>query len=195
MNINEKELILTGDSVKLVPLEQIHEVPLWEASDKKEIWTYMATKIESQEELSAEITKALIAKEQGSQYPFAVFHKERNEIVGSTRFLDISIANKSAEIGFTWYHPSVWRTKVNTECKYLLLMHAFENWQLNRVFFKTDGRNTRSQQAIARLGAVKEGVMRKDRIISDGYARDTVYYSILNEEWPIIKKRLLEKMK
>ncbi|MED3550707.1 GNAT family protein [Cytobacillus praedii] len=195
MNINGKELILTGDTVKLVPLEQIHEVPLWKASDKEEIWTYMATKIESQEELSAEIKKALIAKEQGSQYPFAVFHKERNEIVGSTRFLDISIANKSAEIGFTWYHPSVWRTKVNTECKYLLLMHAFENWHLNRVFFKTDGRNTRSQQAIARLGAVKEGVMRKDRIISDGYVRDTVYYSILNEEWPIIKKRLLEKMK
>ena len=194
MNINEKELILTGDTVKLMPLEQIHEVPLWEASDKKEIWTYMATKIVSQEELSAEITKALIAKEQGSQYPFAVLHKEKNEIVGSTRFLDISIANKSAEIGFTWYHPSVWRTKVNSECKYLLLKHAFENWHLNRVFFKTDGRNTRSQQAIARLGAVKEGVMRKDRIISDGYARDTVYYSILIQEWPIIKKRLLEKM-
>jgi RimJ/RimL family protein N-acetyltransferase len=195
MNINENDIILTGDTVELVPLEQIHEVSLWEASDNKEIWTYMATKINSQEELSAEISKAIIAKEQGTQYPFAVFHKERNEIVGSTRFLDISIANKSAEIGFTWYHPSVWRTKVNTECKYLLLMHAFENWQLNRVFFKTDARNARSQQAIARLGAVKEGVMRKDRIISDGYARDTVYYSILNEEWPIIKKRLLEKMK
>lgn len=195
MNINEKDIILTGDTVKLVPLEQIHEVPLWVASDNKEIWTYMATKIDSQEELSAEISKALIAKEQGTQYPFAVFHKERNEIVGSTRFLDISIENKSAEIGFTWYHPSVWRTKVNTECKYFLLMHAFENWQLNRVFFKTDARNIRSQQAIARLGAVKEGVMRKDRIISDGYARDTVYYSILKEEWPIIKKRLLEKMK
>lgn len=77
----------------------------------------------------------------------------------------------------------------------MLLTHAFEIWQLNRVFFKTDARNTRSQQAIARLGAVKEGVLRKDRIISDGFARDTVYFSILKEEWPMVKKLLLEKMK
>lgn len=195
MTINRLSFTLSGDAVELLPLEEIHEDSLWNASDNKEIWTYMATKINTKEELRAEITKALKAKEQGTQHPFVVLHKERNEIVGSTRFLDISSENKSAEIGFTWYHPSVWRTKVNTECKYLLLSHAFENWQLNRVFFKTDSRNIRSQQAISRLGAIKEGVLRKERIISDGYVRDTVYFSILKEEWPHVKKVLLEKLK
>ncbi len=154
----------------------------------------MATKIDSKEMLQSEINKAIEERELGSQYPFAVLHKGKNEIVGSTRFLDISTANKSAEIGFTWYHPSVWRTNVNTQCKYLMLTHAFDNWKLNRVFFKTDLRNIRSQEAIARLGAVKEGVLRQDRMISDGHIRDTVYFGILKEEWPNVKKHLLQKM-
>ncbi|MBP2239742.1 RimJ/RimL family protein N-acetyltransferase [Cytobacillus eiseniae] len=185
---------LSGDTVRLEPLEKNHEKELWAASRKKEIWTYMATQISSQEKLSAEIMKALEERKHGRQYPFVVILKERNEIVGCTRFLDLSPDNKSAEIGFTWFSPSVWGTKVNTECKFLMLTHAFENWQLNRIFFKTDSRNIRSQNAIARIGAVKEGVLRKDRIISDGYVRDTVYYSILKEEWPNVKKELIIKL-
>ncbi|MFE8694792.1 GNAT family N-acetyltransferase [Cytobacillus sp. FJAT-53684] len=194
MHLWEELFLLSGDTVELLPLLENHIDLLWNASDHQEIWTYMATKIDSKEMLQSEINKAIEGRELGSQYPFAVLHKGKNEIVGSTRFLDISTANKSAEIGFTWYHPSVWRTNVNTQCKYLMLTHAFENWKLNRVFFKTDLRNIRSQEAIARLGAVKEGVLRQDRMISDGHIRDTVYFSILKEEWPNVKKHLLQKM-
>lgn len=185
---------LHGETVELLPLRENHLDTLWKAGENLDIWTYMASKINSKDQLKEEIIKAINEREKGLQYPFVVLHKERNEIVGSTRYLDISIANKSTEIGFTWYNPSIWRTKVNTECKLLLLTHAFETWDMNRVFFKTDARNIRSQEAIARLGAIKEGVLRKDRITSDGYIRDTVFYSILKEEWPEVKVNLVEKL-
>lgn len=187
--------MLEGKTVKLIPLELEQAEGLWQAADDERIWTYMATKISNKQELIQQLEKALEERDAGLEYGFSVYHKERQEIVGSTRYLDISSKNKSAEIGSTWYHPSVWRTAVNTECKYLLLQHAFEVWELNRVFFKTDSRNNRSQQAIARLGAVKEGILRSDKIISDGYVRDSVYFSILQNEWQQVKMSLKQKQK
>ncbi len=104
--------------------------------------------------------------------------------------INISVPNRSLEIGWTWYHPSVWRTRINTECKYLLLKYCFEQLQTVRVQFCADKRNTRSNQAIQRLGAIKEGELRRNRILNDGYIRDTCVYSIVDAEWPQIKLKL-----
>jgi len=166
---------------------------LWEAAQPDEIWTYMATKVRSKDEMEQMINAAINGRENGTEYAFTVVNNE-NQIIGSTRFLDILPSHNSAEIGSTWYHPDVWRTKVNTECKFLLLRHAFDVWNLTRVQLKTDSRNIRSQQAIARIGAVKEGVLRKDRIISDGYVRDTVFFSILKDEWQDVCTQLKMKL-
>jgi RimJ/RimL family protein N-acetyltransferase len=184
---------LQGESVQLLPISLDHLDGLWNAAKPDEVWTYMSTKVRDKREMEEMIISAIKGRESGTQYPFTVMDKN-NHIIGSTRFLDISQANQSVEIGWTWYHPDVWRTMVNTECKFLLLKHAFEEWNLTRVQLKTDGRNLRSQQAISRLGAVKEGILRKDRRISDGYIRDTVYFSILHDEWEQVKQCLLIKL-
>ncbi|MEH7495221.1 GNAT family N-acetyltransferase [Neobacillus niacini] len=184
---------LEGEGVRLVPISLDHLEGLWEAAKPDEIWTYMATTVRSREEMEQMIVSAIQKREKGTDYTFVVINQD-NRIIGSTRYLDISQEHKSLEIGSTWYHPDVWRTRVNTECKYLLLRHVFESWQLRRVQLKTDSRNFRSQQAIERIGAVKEGTLRKDRIISGGYVRDTVFFSILQDEWGIVKKELARKL-
>jgi N-acetyltransferase len=184
---------LTGKTVDLIAMENEHLEGLWKAAEPDEIWTYMASKIRTKGEMRTSIHSAIIDRDKGVQYPFVIFDKVNGRILGSTRYLDISVLNKSAEIGSTWYHPEAWRTRVNTECKLLLLEHAFEKWELTRVQLKTDSRNLRSQAAIARLGAVREGVLRQDRVLSDGFVRDTVYYSILREEWAGVKSQLMEK--
>lgn len=141
------------------------------------------------------IEAAAAERERGTQIPFVVVYKTNSRIIGSSRYLDLSETHKTLEIGWTWYHPDYWRTSVNTETKFLMLQYAFEELGMNRVQFNTDARNIRSQTAIARLGAKKEGVLRKHRIIADGYVRDTVVFSILKEEWPEVKSALQEKMK
>ncbi|WP_374988196.1 GNAT family protein [Priestia megaterium] len=181
---------LVGTAVKLVPLEKKHEQELYEAAKPKEIWEHLPVKVHSLSDMKRLIESALKAKQEERELPFAVFDVESHSIVGSTRFLDISLPNKSVEIGWTWYHPSVWRTRVNTECKYLLLKYCFEELKLHRVQFKTDVRNNRSRKAIKRLGATQEGVIRKHMVLSDGYVRDSVIFSIIDNEWPFVKKRL-----
>ena len=181
---------LVGTAVKLVPLEKIHEQELYEAAKPKEIWEHLPVKVHSPSDMKRLIESALKAKQEGRELPFAVFDIESHSILGSTRFLDISLPNKSVEIGWTWYHPSVWRTRVNTECKYLLLKYCFEELKLHRVQFKTDVRNNRSRAAIKRLGATQEGITRKHMVLPDGYVRDSVIFSIIDDEWPFVKKRL-----
>jgi N-acetyltransferase len=184
---------LTGEMVRLVPINYDHLDGLWEAAKPDEIWTFMATAVRSKEEMEQMIHSAINKREKGIEYTFTVVNLD-NRIIGSTRYLDIFPEHNSLEIGSTWYHPDFWRTRVNTECKYLLLQHAFESWQVRRVQLKTDSRNFRSQQAIERIGAVKEGTLRKDRKISGGYVRNTVFYSILHEEWGQVKKKLERKL-
>lgn len=193
MKLWDELFSLEGAAVKLVPVSMDHLDGLWEAAKPEEIWTYTASKVRNMEDMEQTIKHAIQEREGGTAYTFTVYNNE-NRIIGSTTFLDIKPAHKSVEIGSTWYHPEVWRTRVNTECKLLLLEHAFEKWGLTRVQLKTDSRNLRSQTAIARLGAVKEGTLRKDRVISDGYVRDTVFFSILNEEWESVKNQLKEKL-
>jgi N-acetyltransferase len=185
---------LKGESVRLVPISLEHIEGLWEAAKPDEIWTYMATTVRSREEMEKMIISAIEKRNMGTDYTFTVINKD-DQIIGSTRYLDILPEHKSLEIGSTWYHPDSWRTRVNTECKYLLLQHVFENWMFRRVQLKTDSRNLRSQKAIQRIGAVKEGTLRKDRKISGGYVRDTVFFSILNNEWETVKAELEAKLR
>ncbi|NWQ42097.1 GNAT family N-acetyltransferase [Bacillus sp. EB106-08-02-XG196] len=184
---------LKGEKVKLLPISLHHIEGLWEAAKPDEIWTYMATTVRNKEEMKQMIASAIQKREKGTEYTFTVVNQE-DKIIGSTRYLDISPEQKSLEIGSTWYHPDSWRTSINTECKYLLLQHVFESWKVRRVQLKTDSRNLRSQKAIERIGAVKEGTLRKDRKIAGGYVRDTVYYSILDDEWGTVKLNLERKL-
>ncbi|PED34173.1 GNAT family N-acetyltransferase [Bacillus cereus] len=160
----------------------------------KEIWTYLIAKMDSYQDMEQYVEVAIKGFEEETDLPFVVVDQKTNEIVGSTRLYSISNDNKTVELGQTWYHPSVHRTSINTECKYMLLQYAFEELHMLRVQIKTDLRNEKAQRAIERLGAVKEGVLRNERQLPNGYVRDAVVYSIIASEWPVIKEQLLQKL-
>lgn len=185
-----KQVELEGQSVRLVPMQLQHVPELFAAGNQANIWTYMTARMESLADMQKIVEQAMENRVHGLDLPFVIVDKSSNRVVGSTRYLDISIPDRHLEIGWTWLTPSVWRSAINTECKYLLLRHAFEELGAVRVQIKTDGRNFRSQRAIERLGAVKEGVLRRHRCLPDGYIRDTVYYSVLEGEWASVKQRL-----
>ncbi|PEK40858.1 GNAT family N-acetyltransferase [Bacillus toyonensis] len=152
----------------------------------RQIWAYLISKMETVQDMQQYVQKAIKSYGKGTQIPFAVVDQQTNKIVGSTRLYNISVEDKTVELGQTWYHPSVQRTSINTECKYMLL-------QL-RVQIKTDVRNEKAQRAIERLGAVKEGVLRNERRLPSGHVRDAVVYSIIASEWSGVKGELLEKL-
>ena len=180
---------LEGKRVTLLPLHESHIPGLIAAANDPAIWSYM-NPLAQPTDVQKFVQQALEEQQAGQGIPFSVYDRVSDTIVGSTRLFDISAAHRHLEIGHTWYNPTVWRSRVNTECKYLLLHYCFETLGLLRVQLKTDGRNERSQAAIARLGAQKEGVLRKHRVLHDGYVRDTVMFSILDQEWPQVKQRL-----
>lgn len=184
-------LTLEGERVKLLPAALEHLDGLFKASYHSEIWTYSPTMINSQEELLATMNQWMILKEQGVRFPFVIVDKDTNEIVGSTSYLEISLPNRKLEIGGTWLDPKVWRTRINTECKFLLLRHGFEELNLVRVQFRTDSRNERSNRAILRIGAQFEGILRQEMIMRDGYLRSSSMYSILDKEWEVVKTKLV----
>ncbi len=184
-------ITLKGRIVHLVPLDLEQLADLTVAGKDENIWAYMRYGVlDSAEKMRAMIESLLAFQTQGTDLPFTVIQRETGKAIGMTRYLNIERANRAVEIGGTWYAPESQRTGVNTECKYLLLSHAFEDLGCIRVQFKTDLRNVRSQQAIERIGAVREGVLRNQVILPDGYIRSSVYYSILVEEWPQVKRRL-----
>ncbi|GAB6453782.1 GNAT family protein [Bacillus tropicus] len=160
----------------------------------REIWAYLISKMDSVQDMQQYVQKAIQGYGKGAQIPFVVVDQQTNKIVGSTRLYHISVEDKTVELGQTWYHPSVQRTSINTECKYMLLQYAFEKLHMLRVQIKTDARNEKAQRAIERLGAVKEGVLRNERKLPNGYVRDAVVYSIISSEWPDVKEQLLEKL-
>ena len=145
-------------------------------------------------EMEAWIALALDAQERGTEVPFAIRDRGTGQVLGSTRYLNIMPKDRGLEIGWTWLTGAARRTSVNTECKYLLLRHAFETLGAIRVQLKTDSRNVTSQRAIERIGAVKEGILRNHVIMPDGYYRHSVYYSILDSEWPSVKAHLEGKL-
>jgi RimJ/RimL family protein N-acetyltransferase len=181
---------LTGKLVRLEPLSHAHAEELLEAGQHEEIWTYMSAVLRTREDVDKFISQALEAQQAGTELPFAIIDRRTQKAIGSTRFLNISRKDKGLEIGWTWLTPAVWKTAVNTECKWLLLKHCFEELGCIRVQLKTDARNLNSQRAIARIGGVREGVLRNHMIVRDGYVRDTVMFSILDREWPEVDKKL-----
>jgi RimJ/RimL family protein N-acetyltransferase len=184
-------VILTGRYVRLEPITAAHAAPLALPGGDAELWQYTSYgRPDPQDGFRAWFERVTQQHERGTLLGFAIVDLMQNELVGGTTYLDISPADRRLEIGNTWIARSRWRTPVNTECKLLLLRHAFETLGANRVQLKTDARNLRSQRAIERLGAVKEGVLRKYQIMGDGFVRDTVMYSIIAAEWPAVKARL-----
>jgi len=177
--------------VSLLPLSLDHARDLHEAGADRIIWRYLPIAApEHLQDTERWIRVALAARESGAEIPFVIIDRASGRAVGSTRYLDIQHDHGALEIGWTWIAHSHQRTAVNTESKLLLLAHAFETLEASRVQLKTDARNVQSQQAIERLGAVREGVLRRQRRMWDGFIRDTVYYSILDHEWPAVKARL-----
>jgi N-acetyltransferase len=188
-----KPVTLQGSVVRLEPLTEGHVSQLAVAGRDEAIWQFMRYgQITTEPGMRLWVRELLEAQAQGTDLPFAVIHLESGAAIGSTRYLEIRQAHRALEIGGTWYALAFQRTGVNTECKYLLLRHAFEELGCLRVQLKTDLRNERSQRAIERIGAVKEGVLRKHMILPDGVIRDSVYYSIIDSEWPRVKARLEE---
>jgi RimJ/RimL family protein N-acetyltransferase len=188
-------ITLEGTHVRLEPLMLGHVDELFVAGQDEDIWRYMPiAPPRSPADARAWIVGALEAAETGLEIPFAIRSIESGTAIGSTRFLDIQRQNSSLEIGWTWLGKSHQRTALNTECKYLLLRHAFEDLKAIRVQLKTDGRNTQSQRAIERLGAVREGTLRSHRRLWNGFVRDTVYFSIIEPEWPTAKAHLAALM-
>lgn len=188
-------VVLSGRVARLVPLSSAHIPDLYNFGRDASIWKYMRYgMIKTQQDMSAWVDELLRAQSAGTDLPFAVIHQDINRAIGSTRYLDIQPQNRSLEIGGTWYAVAYQRTAVNTECKYLLLRHAFEVLGCVRVQFKTDVRNLRSQQALERIGARQEGLLRNHMILPDGTLRSSVYYSIIDSEWPEVKEMLENKL-
>ncbi|WP_082677083.1 GNAT family N-acetyltransferase [Bacillus sp. FJAT-29937] len=163
---------------------------IYEASQDELIWKHMTLQIATIDDAVEFVEKAISLKEQGTEYPFVIINQKTKQIIGSTRFLNLHLEHKRLEIGSTWLNPQYWRTKVNTNCKYLLLEYCFETLGLHRVQLKTDHENFRSQKAIERIGGKKEGILRNHMIRPDGTTRHTVMYSITHEEWPTVKEHL-----
>ncbi len=184
-------VILEGKHAQLEPLQIHHARNLFANGSEPALWAYMAReKFASLSDTEKWIEQALQTALTGLELPFAIIDRESGQAAGSTRYMDISKPLRAMEIGWTWLGKDYRRTAVNTECKYLLLKNAFENWGSSRVSFKTDGGNLRSQTAIERIGARREGIRRKHRIRWDGSLQDSVYFSIIAIEWPNVKKRL-----
>jgi len=192
-NLRNLPVTLTGKEVRLEPLSRTHIHDLAVAGRDESIWKYMLYANLSNEPAMGEWVEDLLKRQKGgTDLPFAAVHLQSGRVVGATRFLEMRPEHLSLEIGGTWYDPEFQRTAVNTECKYLLLSYAFEKLKCIRVQFKSDKRNIASIRAIERLGAVQEGVLRNHYILPDGTLRDSVFFSILDKEWPGIKLKLEE---
>ncbi|MDR2224089.1 MAG: GNAT family N-acetyltransferase [Flavobacteriaceae bacterium] len=183
-------LILKGETVTLIPLEQEHLEELYSASADKELWKLVPSDCSERAIFFSNYSYALEARVNGTQYPFVILDNRTNKIIGSTRFFEIYQADKKLEIGWTWITQEYWGTTVNLECKLLLMSYCFEVLKTNRVQLKTKDTNIRSRKAIEKIGGVFEGILRKDKIQQDGTTRNAAYYSILNTEWEDAKQKI-----
>jgi RimJ/RimL family protein N-acetyltransferase len=190
-----ERVVLEGAHVRLEPLDARHVADLAHAGADPEVWRWMPVAAPTGEPQMRAVVAALLERAAaGVQFPFAQVEVATGRAVGATSYLDIALEDGRIEIGWTWIGAPWWRTAINTEAKLLLLGHAFDTLGLNRVALKTDVRNERSQVAIARVGGVREGVLRAHMIRPDGSLRDTVYFSILAPEWPEVRRRLRARL-
>ena len=185
---------LEGRVVRLEPLTLEHVEPLARVGLIPHLWTLQPTAINTVADMRRYVERALAEQENGVSLPFAIISLDSGQVIGSTRYMDIAPPHRRLEIGSTWLTPSSQRTGVNTEAKFLLLSHAFEELGVNRVVLKTEVPNEQSRNAILRLGAVQEGIFRQHMIADSGRFRDMVYFSILASEWPSVKARLNASM-
>jgi len=192
MNIHP--IILEGKGVRLEPLTQAHHAQLCEVGFDDELWRLTTTIIHTPEDMKKYIDTALKDFSDGKALPFAIIEKRSNMAVGSTRFGNIERTHRRVEIGWTWIAKQWQRTFINTEAKYLLLSHAFDTLGCMRVEFKTDSTNSRSRNALMRIGAKEEGVFRNHMIMPGGRIRHSVYFSIIDSEWNEVKRELEKKL-
>lgn len=180
-----------GDHVSVVELSMAHEPDLVEAAADGELHRLWYTRIPKPDGMKTEIERRLALRKQGSMLPFSVIDLASDKAVGMTTYMNIDAANRRLEIGSTWYRKSVQRSPINTECKLLLLQHAFEKLDCIAVEFRTHFINAQSRRAIERLGAKFDGLIRSHMIMANGTVRDTAVYSITQSEWPTVKANLL----
>ncbi len=192
MSFEVRPVVLEGDYVRLEPLGEQHAAGLFNGGQQQEDWDYMPRPAFVDLADCRQWVEESIATP--GCLPFAILETNKGLPVGSTRYLNIRPEHRGLEIGYTWLGRDWQRTPVNTEAKLLLLQHAFESLDAVRVEFKTDARNQRSQKALERIGAAREGILRNHMIVQEGYVRDSVYFSITGEDWPRVKKGLQEKL-
>ncbi|PAJ81363.1 GNAT family N-acetyltransferase [Burkholderia ubonensis] len=185
---------LTGEHVELQPLHASHAQALLAAAADGQLWNLRVTVVPGPDTIDAYLATALQGRAAGTVMPFAIVERATGRVVGSTRFWKIDRKNRKLEIGHTWLGESVQRSRVNTDAKWLLLTYAFETLRCVRVQFTTDELNEKSRAAILRLGAKQEGIVRHERIMPDGRKRNSVRFSIIDDEWPDVKARLRERL-
>ncbi len=188
-----RPVVLEGRLVRLEPLTRAHAEALLGVALEPDLWKWTLTGVGNLDELRAYIDTALAEQAAGKALPFAVIERASGHAIGSTRYANIEPAHRRLEIGWTWYGRAYQRTGVNSECKLLLLTHAFEVLKYQRVEFKTDALNAKSRAALLRIGAREEGIFRKHGIATSGRIRDTAWYSIVDDEWPGVRTRLIAK--
>ena len=189
-------LTLQGSVVRLEPLRPEHTASFWDVAnrDLDDIFRWIPYAVKTREDFERVVQTAFAEQERGESVVFSTVEKSSNRVIGSTRFMNIDRNNRRVEIGSTWIAPAWQRSAVNTEAKYLMLRHAFEEWTCMRVELKTDALNDKSRNAIRRIGAKEEGTLRKHLVTHTGRVRDTVYFSILDTEWPDVKAKLQVKL-
>jgi RimJ/RimL family protein N-acetyltransferase len=187
---------LEGSVIRLEPIRSDHVEAFWQVAKDAldDIFQWIPYRMQTRDDFERVVEKALAEQERGESVVFATVEGKSGKVIGSTRFMNIDRANRRVEIGSTWIAPAWQRTSVNTEAKYLMLRHAFDVWQCFRVELKTDALNKRSRNAILRIGAREEGTLRRHVIIWTGRVRDSVYFSILDTEWPEVKSALEDKL-
>lgn len=189
-----EKVILESEYVRLEPLNKDHKVGLCEAVSDGELWNLFVTNVPHEDEIDSFMKTAISEYESGEGLTFTIIDKITNKIVGSTRFLKANLSHKRVEIGNTFIRKSYQKSRINTEAKMLMLSHAFEKLGLNRVELVTDYLNSPSRDSILRLGAKQEGILRNHMVMPDGRVRDSVWYSIIKNEWPGVKQNLYSKL-
>jgi RimJ/RimL family protein N-acetyltransferase len=187
-------VVLLGTHVRLEPLSQDHHQALCDVGLFPELWEMIPERVQTQEDMAAYIQSRIEGSAEGRELPFATILQVTGQPIGCSRFMNIDATNRRVEIGGTWIAPAFQGTAVNTEAKFLMLRHAFETLGCVRVELKTDALNRRSRAAIERIGAKQEGILRKHILTWSGRWRDTVYFSILDSEWPAVKEELSRKL-
>ena len=192
-NFTQQEFLLENDRARLESLTEKHFNLLLSIAMEREIWEFTSADIKNEADFRRYFDIALKERKEGRSYPFAMYDKQAGCYAGCTRYANISMSDKRLEIGWTWYKPSLQRTGINKACKFLLLSFGFEKLELNRIELKTSHLNLKSQAAMLKIGAVKEGVLRRHAIGENGTVRDTVYFSFIKEDWPAIKKTIFKE--